>query len=90
MPKPQTFDDPEVSVQLRVAIVSRAERVVDVLIDNDLVDMISGRLGIFKRMGPKYFGAVILSTKSTRAVFFGPALDVRASFYPAKLKSAHR
>jgi hypothetical protein len=40
LPKPQAFGDPAVSVQLRVAIVSRAERVVDVLIDNDLGDMI--------------------------------------------------
>ena len=83
---PQAFDDPEVSEKLRAAIMTRAERVVDVLVDNDLRDMISGRLGFFKRMGAKYFGADILSTKFTQAVLGpGGAIDnVRSAFYPTK------
>lgn len=85
-PAPQAFDDPVASRELRAAIDRRASRVVDVLIENDLRDMISGRFGFLKRLGARYFGADILSTKFTEAVFGqGGALDkVHAAFYETK------
>ncbi|WP_363349714.1 patatin [Methylocystis echinoides] len=83
LPRPQVFDNPAVSGQLRAAIDARASRVVDVLVDNDLSAMISGRFGYFKRLGAKYFGADVLSTKFAEAIFDpGGALDaVRNAFY---------
>jgi len=86
LPKPQVFDNPAISLQLRTAIDKRSTRVVDVLIENDLRGMISGRFGYLKRMGAKYFGADLLTTKFTEAVLgSGGAIDsVRAAFYPTK------
>ncbi len=83
LPRPQAFDNPVVAGELKAAIDARASRVVEVLVENDMRSMISGRLGFFKRLGAKYFGADLLSTKFTEAVFApGGALDnVRNAFY---------
>ena len=86
LPQPQVFDNRAVNLQLRTAIDKRFSRVVEVLVDHDLRHMISGRFGLFKRMGAKYFGADVLTTKFTEAVLGpgGAIDDVRAAFYPTK------
>jgi hypothetical protein len=86
-PKPQLLENDRPAARaLKAKIDTRAGRVVDVLVDHDLRDMISGWFGWAKRQGAKYFGADILSTKFKEAVFGpGGAIDsVRNAFYPTK------
>jgi Patatin-like phospholipase len=86
-PRPQLLDNDQPAARaLGAAIDTRAARVVGALVDHDLKDMLSGWFGGLKRMGARYFGADILSTKFKAAVFGpgGAIENVKSAFFPTE------